>query len=247
RGRGWCSTRTASPTRADPPTSSSKSRASSGRSASSGAGTRRPSARACSRRSCGTAMDRCSTMRPSWWPSSSERRAGRAGSRIRTEGRNGSPAGSVVTHGEVRRMDALRKRRLARCYARALLDVATAEGIDADLLKQELAAFAGAVQGDPVVGRIPSSPRLSRHQERAIIEAVASRIGVSRVVARLLRVLADRRRLTLLPDVLACYRERLWERRRIARARVTTAVPLDERQRRAVAERLTAATGRTVH
>ena len=144
-------------------------------------------------------------------------------------------------------MDALRKRRLARRYARALLDVATAERIDVDLVERELAAFAGAVQGDPVVGRILSSPRLSRHQERATIEAVASRIGVSRLVARLLRVLADRRRLTLLPDVLACYRERLWERRRIARARVTTAVPLDERQRRAVVERLTAATGRTVH
>jgi len=68
----------------------------------------------------------------------------------------------------------------------------------------------------------------------------------SAVVRRLLLMLAERGRLHLLPALLAAYRDRLTEHLGIARARVTTAAPLDAPRTESIARKLQAATGRQV-
>jgi F-type H+-transporting ATPase subunit delta len=65
-------------------------------------------------------------------------------------------------------------------------------------------------------------------------------------VAKLLMLLAERDRFTLLPDMVAVYRERLLEYQQIVRAEVTTATPLPPERAAELEQRLSRATGRRV-
>jgi F-type H+-transporting ATPase subunit delta len=66
------------------------------------------------------------------------------------------------------------------------------------------------------------------------------------IVAKLLALLAERDRLIVLPDLVKSYRERLFDYRRIVRAEVTTAAPLESSKTTIIEQQLAHATGRTV-
>jgi F-type H+-transporting ATPase subunit delta len=63
-------------------------------------------------------------------------------------------------------------------------------------------------------------------------------------VGKLLRLLADRDRLALLPEIAAAYRERLMQHEQVIRVEVVTAIPLPTDRIAALQERLALATGR---
>jgi F-type H+-transporting ATPase subunit delta len=65
-------------------------------------------------------------------------------------------------------------------------------------------------------------------------------------VGKLLLVLADRDRFGVFPDLLAVFRERVREHRRILEAEVTTAMPLSAERETQLRQQLTAATGREI-
>jgi F-type H+-transporting ATPase subunit delta len=127
-------------------------------------------------------------------------------------------------------------------YARALLDVVIKEG-DPEQVGQELDAFADLFAGNLELQQALTNPAVSITAKRGIIESILSRTTPSTVLARLLRMLADRDRLTIVPELAASYRERLMEHRQIVRAEVTTAVPLSPERAAHFEERLAAATG----
>jgi F-type H+-transporting ATPase subunit delta len=60
------------------------------------------------------------------------------------------------------------------------------------------------------------------------------------------RLLGSKGRLELLPQIAEAFQEFVDERRGIAHARVVTAVPLNDDEQRALAERLSQLTGKTV-
>ncbi|PYQ73656.1 MAG: ATP synthase F1 subunit delta, partial [Acidobacteria bacterium] len=66
------------------------------------------------------------------------------------------------------------------------------------------------------------------------------------IVGKMLTLLADRDRLVLLPDLVASYRERLLDYRKIVRAEVTTAAPLGGDRAKALESSLARVTGRSV-
>jgi F-type H+-transporting ATPase subunit delta len=66
------------------------------------------------------------------------------------------------------------------------------------------------------------------------------------ILSKLLLLLAERDRLVLLPDVLAAYRDRLMDYRKVVRAEVTTAAPIDATRVQQIQNSLAQATGRTV-
>ncbi len=63
---------------------------------------------------------------------------------------------------------------------------------------------------------------------------------------RLLMLLADRDRLSLLPEILELYREQLMAMRGVLRARITTATELGDARVEAIADTLRSATGQHV-
>ena len=137
-------------------------------------------------------------------------------------------------------------RTAAARYARALLDVAVKEKGDLDLIDRELAAFADLIRRNPALQTALHNPAVSAPKKRAAVVELTKSAGSPPIVAKLLALLAERDRLILLPDLVAAYRERLLDYKKIIRAEITTAAPLPDGRARAIEASLSRATGRSI-
>ena len=111
-------------------------------------------------------------------------------------------------------------------YARALLDVAVKEKADVDQIERELASFVDLFAQFPALERVFLNPVVPVPRKRAAMDALTARAGVLPILAKLLGLLAERDRLVLVPGLLAAYRDRLMDYRRVVRAEVTTTAPI---------------------
>src|SRR5215831_16891415 len=114
----------------------------------------------------------------------------------------------------------------ANRYARALLDVAVKERADVDQIERELASFVELFAQYPALERVFLNPVVPVPRKRAAMEVLTARVRVTPILAKLLGLLAERDRLVLVPGVLAAYRDRLLEYRKVVRAEITTAAPV---------------------
>lgn len=130
-------------------------------------------------------------------------------------------------------------------YAKALFDVAAAEG-GLEQIEKDLTDFGALFDRNDDLRRALLNPAVPVSAKRGVIEQIMQRTGGLPPLAKLLAVLADRDRLDLVPDLAVVYRDRLMEHQRVVRAEVVTAVPLTDERAAAIERQLTAATGRTV-
>jgi len=131
-------------------------------------------------------------------------------------------------------------------YARALFDVALKERADLEQIERDLEQFAGLFNQYPALEQVLLNPAVPVQRKRAAIGELTNRAQVTTTVAKLLALLAERDRLVLLPDLLTAYRERLLDYRKVVRAEVTTAAPIDAERLAAIQRSLATVTGRTV-
>jgi F-type H+-transporting ATPase subunit delta len=134
----------------------------------------------------------------------------------------------------------------AKRYARAIFDVAIAEGNDLEQVGRELSSFAALVAGHEALQRVLVNPAIPAARKRGVVEQLLARVPVTPVVSRLLLLLAERDRLVLVPDLAEAYRSRLMDHHLVVRAEVTTALPLAEDRAAALREGLAHVTGRQV-
>lgn len=130
-------------------------------------------------------------------------------------------------------------------YARALLDVAIKEA-DPAQVSAHLGAFADLVAGNPTLRDALTNPAVPAAAKQRVVSELVTRQGLKPPVSKLLLMLAERDRLSLLPDLLAVYRERLEEHVGVVRAEVTSATELTPEQAAHVQQRLATVTGRDV-
>jgi F-type H+-transporting ATPase subunit delta len=130
-------------------------------------------------------------------------------------------------------------------YARALLDVVIKEG-NPEQVDQELATLAGLFAGNSELQRALANPAVPVPAKRKVVESVLSRTKPTPALGKLLLMLADRDRLSLVPELAEVYHERLMEHRQVIRAEVTTAVPISADRVAQFEKRIAAATGRRV-
>lgn len=136
-------------------------------------------------------------------------------------------------------------RSMARRYAAALFDVVQKSGT-ADRAERDLKAFVDLVKSHDNLQDVFAAP-IAPARKRAVLDALLAASGdMSPEVARLLGLLADRDRLASLDEVAHAFDERLMQLRRIVPAEVTTAVPLTDSRRAALAQALGRATGSDV-
>lgn len=117
---------------------------------------------------------------------------------------------------------------LGRRYARALLALAR-ETSAIETTRTELGT-AGTTFEQADLRGVVLNPGIAATNRRAVVEQVVRRLGLSAIVGNLIRLLADRDRLDVLPDVVGAY-EALVDRE-LGRARVTirSAAPLTGEQ-----------------
>lgn len=130
----------------------------------------------------------------------------------------------------------------ARRYAQAIFALAEEKGTFDEWL-DDLETLAVAFS-DPVVARALSSQRIPAERKEALIRQAAP--DLRPLSWNLLRLLIRKKRLHLLPQIAEALRELVDERRGVAKAIVTTALPLDGADRQRVAERLSQITGKQV-
>ncbi len=131
-------------------------------------------------------------------------------------------------------------------YARALLDVAVQEKANLDATEQDVAAFVGLMAAHSTLEKVLLNPAVPVPRKRAAVAELTKAAGTSPIVSKLLTLLAERDRLVLLPDLLASFRDRLLDYRKVVRAEVTTAAPLPADRAKSIESSLAKMTGRTV-
>jgi F-type H+-transporting ATPase subunit delta len=130
-------------------------------------------------------------------------------------------------------------------YAKALLDVAS-QHADAGQIERQLTTFVETLEANAELRVALTTPSVPAARKRAIVTAVAERIGMATQATKLLGLLADRDRLHLARELLEVYRERLLDQQKVVRAQVRSAAALSAEAVRAIEARLGAVTGKKV-
>ena len=115
---------------------------------------------------------------------------------------------------------------VARRYARALLE-ASAPGAVVGIADQ-LSALAGLVASNPALADVIVNPAYSRAQRHGVVDGLIELLKVESTVLRnFLRLLVDRNRLAMLPDIARLFRDMADEKAGRVRGTVVSAIPLD--------------------
>jgi F-type H+-transporting ATPase subunit delta len=131
----------------------------------------------------------------------------------------------------------------ARRYAEAVFELAS-ERDTIDIWSRDLQTIADfASEAD--VGRVLESGRVPASEKLRLVTA-ALEPHLSTLAMNLVKLLAGRNKLHLARQIFDAFRERADDRRGIAHATVTTAVPLADDERQAIATRLSTLTGKRV-
>ena len=134
---------------------------------------------------------------------------------------------------------------LAERYAAALVDVAL-ENKQADLVKQELAAFATMVRESPDLHAFLSNPSIGRAVKHAAIEQLVARMGASRTLRNYLFVIVDQRRAGMLIEIEQAFSAILDARQGITQATVTSPAELTPDEREELGAALAKLTGKRI-
>src|SRR5690349_16455139 len=112
---------------------------------------------------------------------------------------------------------------LARPYARAAFSLARDAGALAGW--SDALGFAARVAADPTVALLLGNPALTTNDAVALLSPPSTSID-SDTFARFLGLLADNRRLSLLPEIAGLFDELRFEAERVVKAHVTSATAL---------------------
>jgi F-type H+-transporting ATPase subunit delta len=134
---------------------------------------------------------------------------------------------------------------LAGRYAVALFELA--EEQDAlDVVAGDLHGLREMLADSADLTRLIRSPVLSRDEQARALAAIGERAGFAPLTRQFLGVLAHKRRLFALPDVIEAYDAMLAEHRGEVGAEVVSAVPLSPEQLDSVRQQLATAVGQAV-
>jgi F-type H+-transporting ATPase subunit delta len=117
---------------------------------------------------------------------------------------------------------------VARRYARALIHL-VGDGAGLERVQLQLSALASAVGQIPELKELVVNPAYSRSERITALESVMNALGGSEPqVMNFLRLLVERDRIALLPDIARLFRDMADAIAGRLRGRVTSAVPLPE-------------------
>ena len=126
---------------------------------------------------------------------------------------------------------------IARRYAKALFSLAVETG-QVESWAKSLDALREVVDASPDLRDVLSNPVYSKEHRRPIVERLAAALSLDPGLASLLFLLGDRNRLAYLAAVVDTFRDLADEHLGRVRAKVTSAVKLDDLAAQAIAEEL---------
>ena len=134
---------------------------------------------------------------------------------------------------------------IAARYATAVFDLAK-EGKDIKALETDVAALQAAIADSADFTTLLTSPLYNRDEQGAAVTAISKKMGLSVTVSDVLSLLVAKRRLVVLPHMLAVLQDRRADERGEMTAEVTTAKSLTKAQSDKLAKTLSGQVGKTV-
>jgi F-type H+-transporting ATPase subunit delta len=134
---------------------------------------------------------------------------------------------------------------IAARYASALFDLAK-EGGALKALEADTTALTETLAAGPDLRAMIASPVVSREDQAKVIAAIAAKLGLSTLMSNTLALMADKRRLFVLPQLMARLADLIAEEKGEVTAEVTAARALTAAQSKKLAETLKATVGKTV-
>lgn len=134
---------------------------------------------------------------------------------------------------------------IAGRYATALFELAQESGA-LEAAEADIARLAEALEASEDLRSLISSPIYARDDQSRAMAAVGKALGLSELSRNVIGLMAAKRRLFVLPQLIASFREMMAAHRGEMTAEVTAARALTDAQLASLAETLGRATGREV-
>ena len=134
---------------------------------------------------------------------------------------------------------------IAARYAQALFEIAK-EANALPKLEADTEALATALAASADFAAMIASPVLSRDEQAAAMAAIASKMGLQDTTANTLALMAAKRRLFVLPQLVANLKARIAVEKGEVTAEVTSAIALTSAQSKSLAATLKAKVGKDV-
>ena len=135
---------------------------------------------------------------------------------------------------------------IAERYATAVFEIAQ-ENKSLESLESGVNALSDALAESADLRTVIVSPLLSREEQGKAINAVSAKMGLAPVLQQTLGLMAEKRRLFVVPQLLAALRALLADSRNEVTAEVQSAVALTEAQTEKLAATLSKSVGKTVN
>ena len=134
---------------------------------------------------------------------------------------------------------------IAKRYAQAVFELSR-EGDDLPKLEADVSALDAAIRRSADLRGVLTSPLVSRQEQGAALGALAEKMGLGDVLANTLRLMASKRRLFVVPNMIAVLKDMLSEQRGEVTAEVRTAKALSDAQADRLTQALKSSTGKDV-
>jgi len=134
---------------------------------------------------------------------------------------------------------------IAARYATAVFELASEDNA-IDALERDIDALSSALGESADFRDLLTSPIYSREEQRSALTAVAGKMGLSATLTNTLALMASKRRLFVVPQLLEVLRDRIAEAKGEVTADIKSAVALSDAQRDALAKSLAESVGKTV-
>ncbi len=134
---------------------------------------------------------------------------------------------------------------ISKRYARAFFDIAVEEK-QLEKYYGELKQFSSIISENKDLGGFLANPIFEQESKKKVMEQVISKISLSPLTANFLKLLIDKKRIDVLPDIETCYRQLMDETLKKVRVTVKTAFPLTGQMQEYITANLKKMTGKDV-
>jgi F-type H+-transporting ATPase subunit delta len=135
---------------------------------------------------------------------------------------------------------------LVGAYARAFADVVMSSKLDPARMLDELRSAETLLGESEQLRRVMENPSIPGDRKRAVLDAIAQRLGMSRQARNFIAVLTDHRRLPLFADIREQVEQELNDRLGFADAEVSSARDLSDAEKKLLEAEITKLTGKRV-
>lgn len=134
---------------------------------------------------------------------------------------------------------------ISKRYARAFFDIAREQN-KIEEYYQELHRFDAVVSQNKSLKEFLANPIFEQASKKGVVEGILGKLNLSGMTVSFLRLLVDKKRIDILSDIVACYRQLMDEALKKIRVNVKTAFPLSQELQSFIKSSLEKSMGKTV-